>query len=159
MSNYELKFRDIDNLIENIDSFEKYTINKKDEKKNQLFSKEPPPFLLVKEIIYSLINKELDDYIYYEFTIKNLVNKKLVIKIESYIEELKKYYLKCKYNKYLDNLNEKKLITLLRQILRPYDFNINTIEKYNNGEKYLLYTIIKKKDNCIKKINSLINFD
>ena len=56
-------------------------------------------------------------------------------------------------------MNEKKLITLLRQILKPYDFSINSIEKYNNGEKYLLYTIEKKKNLCIKKINSLINFD
>lgn len=153
------KFRDINNLIDNIDSFDKYSINQNEDKINQLFSKEVPPFNLVSKILYSITNKELNDYLYYEFTIKNLVNKKSLLKMEQYIEELKKYYLKCKHSKYLENLNEKKLITLLRQILRSYDFNINSIEKYNNGEKYLLYTIEKKKDLSIKKINSLINFD
>jgi hypothetical protein len=59
----------------------------------------------------------------------------------------------------LENLNEKKLITLLRQILRLYDFTINSIEKYNNGEKFLLYIIEKKKSIALKKISSLINFD
>ena len=164
MSNFEIKkieniqkFKDINNLINNIDSFERYSIN--ENKINQLFSKEPPSFDLVKEIIYSLFNKELNDSIYYEFTVKSLVNKKSVSKIEEYIIELKKYYLKCKHNKYLENLNEKKLITMLRQILKLYDFSVNSIEKYNNGEKFLLYTIEKKKDLYIKKINSFINFD
>lgn len=151
------KFKDINNLINSIDSFEKYSIN--ENKLNQLFSKEPPPLDLVKEIIFSLINKELDNSIYYEFTIKSLINKKSVLKMEEYIIQLKKYYLKCKHNKYLENINEKKLITLLRQILKPYDFSVNSVEKYNNGEKFLLYTIEKKKDLYIKKINSLINFD
>jgi len=150
------KFKDISSLT-NIDSFEKYSIN--DNKVNQLFSKECPSFDLVKEIIYTLFNKELNDSIYYEFTVKNLVNKKSVLIIEQYIEHLKKYYLKCKYSKYLENLNEKKLITLLRQILKPFDFSVNSIEKYNNGEKFLLYTIEKKKNLYIKKINSFINFD
>jgi len=59
--------------------------------------------------------------------------------------ELKKYYLKCKHNKYLENLNEKKIITLLRQILKPYDFNLRSIEKYDYNGKFLLYIIEKKK--------------
>jgi len=163
MSNLEIKkteniqkFKDI-NLTNKIDSFERYSIN--ENKINQLFSKEPPSFELVKEIIFSLFNKELNDSIYYEFTVKSLVNKKSVLKIEEYIAELKKYYLKCKHNKYLENINEKKLITLLRQILKLYDFSVDSVEKYNNGEKFLLYTIEKKKDLYIKKINSFINFD
>lgn len=61
---------------------------------------------------------------------------------------------------YLENLNEKKIITLFRQLLRPYDYIINAVEKYNNGEKFLLYNISKKKSNqLLKKINSTINFD
>ena len=154
-------FRDIDNIIYNIDSFEKYYLNNK-KKKNQLFSKEQPPLELVKKIIFELINKELNDNIYYQFSIKNLSNKKIIDKINSYVPELKKYYLKCKHNKYLENLDDKKIITLFRQILRPYDFAINAYEKYDNGHKYLLYVIEKKKNlnNLnIKKINSIVNFD
>ncbi len=73
---------------------------------------------------------------------------------------MKKYYLKCKHAKYLENIDEKKYITILRQIMRPYNYSIKAYEKYNNGEKYLLYVIIKnKEDNKLKKINSVISFD
>ncbi len=152
------KFKEINQYIDNIDSFDMFN-NNENNKNNQLFSKEPPPFNLVNNIIQCITNIPLNDEYYYEFTLKNLINKNVLCKIAIYIEELKKYYLKCKHSKYLDNLNEKKLITVLRQILRQYDFNINSIEKYNNGEKYLLYFIEKKKQNGLKKINSLIEFD
>ena len=105
-----------------------------------------------------MINKELNDNIYFEFSRKNLLNKKVIEKINDFIPELKKYYLKCKHKKYLEDLNEKKIITIFRQILRPYNYTITAYEKYNNGEKYLLY-VIKKKIKCIKKIDSVINFD
>ncbi len=154
-----LIFKDLDNIVNKFDLFDKYHLDTPRQKTNQLFSKENPPLTLVESIINDIVHKPLDDFIYYEFTIKQLNNKNIVEKISKYIPELKKYYLKCKANKYLEDLNEKKVITLLRQILRPYNFLINTIEKYNNGEKYLLYILEKKKDLKLKKINSLIVFD
>lgn len=157
---FKNKFIEIDNVINNIDSFEKYSLKQEinEKYKNQLFSK-IPPFDFVSKILYILINKELNDSLYFEFSRKNLLNKNIVEKINSFIPELKKYYLKCKHKKYLEKLNEKKIITIFRQILRHYDFSINAIEKYNNGEKYLLYIIEKKKNLTIKKIDSLISFD
>ena len=154
------KFKEINELINNIDLFEKYSLKNKDadDKKNQLFSNEPP-FDLVIKVLYILINKEINSNIYYEFSRKNLMNKNIVSKVDVFIPELKKYYLKCKHKKYLENLDEKKVITIFRQILRPYNYNISTIEKYDNAEKYLLYTIEKKKDLTLKKINSVVNFD
>ena len=53
---------------------------------------------------------------------------------------------------------KKKIITLFRQILRPYDYSITSYEKYDNGEKYLLY-ILEKKSINLKKIDSTVNFD
>ena len=154
------KFIEIDNVINNIDSFEKYSLKQEinPKSKNQLFSK-IPPFDLVSKILYILINKDINDYIYFEFSRKNLLNKNIIEKINLFIPELKEYYLKCKHKKYLEKLNEKKIITIFRQILRNYDFSINALEKYNNGEKYLLYIIEKKKNLTIKKIDSLISFD
>lgn len=155
------KFKDINNLISNFYSFEKYIL--KDDLqislKNQLFSKEIPPIELVNKILNTIINKDLNENIYFEFSRKNLVNKKVLDKFNLFIPELKKYYLKCKHNKYLENLDEKKMITIFRQILRPYDYIITAFEKYNNGEKYLLYIIKKKKILNLKKIDSVINFD
>jgi hypothetical protein len=153
------KFREIDNLIINIDSFNKYSFYQTDNIKNQLFIKDIPPFILVNDIINCILNKELNDNIYYEFSKKILKNKNAIQKIIPYIEELKKYYLKCKHEKYLNNLNEKKIITLFRQILKPYDYSLKSYEKYENGQKYLLYIIEKKKKINIKKISSVINFD
>jgi hypothetical protein len=156
------KFIEINEVINNIDLFEKYSLKKENNKlsKDQLFSK-IPDFDLVSKILLVLTNKELNDNFYFEFCRKNLQNKNIVDKINIFIHELKKYYLKCKHKKYLENLNEKKIITILRQILRYYDFSINAIEKYENRQKYLLYIIEKKKNLnlIIKKINSLINFD
>ena len=133
ISNFE-KFREINNIINNIDLFDNYIFKNNNKSiKNQLFSKEPPPFDLVKKIVYVLINKDLNDNIYYEFSKKNLVIKKIIEKINDYVLVLKEYYLKCKHEKYLENLNEKKLITLFRQILRPYNYSITSYEKYDNG--------------------------
>jgi len=158
MAQTKNKFKEINQYIENIDSFDTYSIGSKDDKANQLFTTEPP-YEFVNEIIYDITNKNLSEDIYYEFTIKNLVNKKSLLKVQDKIEELKKYYLKCKHSKYLENITEKKLITILRQILRQFNYAINSVEKYNNGEKFLLYILEKKKVYGIKKISSLINFD
>lgn len=153
-------FQDINYIIDSIDSFELYSIKKIDPliNKNQLFT-ETPPFELVKKILNVIINKDLSDTTYYEFSKKHLVSKNVLSKINEYIPELKKYYLKCKHNKYLEKLNEKKIITLIRQILKLYDFNIRSIEKYDYNGKFLLYIIEKKKNLMLKKINSVINFD
>jgi hypothetical protein len=154
------KFKDLTELFTNFKSFEDITNNEdKQNYKNQLFAKINPPFDLVKKILGLLINYPFDD-LHYEFTKKIIIEKKVLDKIGPYIEELKKYYLKCKHAKYLENIDEKKYITILRQIMRPYNYSIKAYEKYNNGEKYLLYVIIKnKEDNKLKKINSVISFD
>jgi|LakMenE18May11ns_1017448.scaffolds.fasta_scaffold9713862_2 uncharacterized membrane-anchored protein YitT (DUF2179 family) len=154
------KFKDLTELFTNFKSFEDITNNEdKQNYKNQLFAKINPPFDLVKQILGLLINYPFDD-LHYEFTKKIIIEKKVLDKIGPYIEELKKYYLKCKHAKYLENIDEKKYITILRQIMRPYNYSIKAYEKYNNGEKYLLYVIIKnKEDNKLKKINSVISFD
>ena len=155
------KFKDLTELFTNFKSFEDITNNEdKQNYKNQLFAKINPPFDLVKQILGLLINNYPFDDLHYEFTKKIISEKKVLDKIGPYIEELKKYYLKCKHAKYLENIDEKKYITILRQIMRPYNYSIKAYEKYNNGEKYLLYVIIKnKEDNKLKKINSVISFD
>jgi hypothetical protein len=157
------KFKEIDVYLNKIDLFEKYSFNDKIEKKNQLFSKNFPPFEIVNHLINIIFKKELNNYVNIEFTIKYLKNINVIKFFNDIIPELKKYYLKCKHNKYLENLNEKKIITILRQILKPYDYVINAIEKYSNKEKYLLYILEKKKlinnNYYLKKINSTIMFD
>ena len=82
------KFKDLSNLFTSFEAFEDIT-NNNDEKnniKNQLFAKTHPPFDLVKQIVGLLINYPFDD-IYYEFTKKIISEKRVLEKIETYIEE------------------------------------------------------------------------
>jgi hypothetical protein len=157
INNFE-KFKEINYQIDKIYLFDNKNLKKK-YKSNQLFSKVIPPFELVQNIFFLLINKDLVENIYYEFTIKILIVKKIIDKIDKYIDILKEYYLKCKHKKYLENLNEKKIITVFRQILYPYDYLITSFERYDSSEKYTLYILEKKKSIIIKKIDSTINFD
>ena len=153
----KVEFIDFDNFI----PFE--DLNNIFPTKNQLFSNEYPPFELVQQILNLLLYNNITnisdtDNIYIEFSKKTLAQKNVVNTIEPYIEELKKYYLKCKHKKYLENLTEKKIITLLRQILKPHNYVLISSEKYDNGIKYLAY-VIKEKEIGLKKINSTIHFD
>jgi len=158
-NNFE--FKDVDEYFLNINSFNKYNLYK-NTKVDQLF-REHPPFELVNSILYLLINKDLDKINTYNFSRKIILNKNIIESIQEYIPELKKYYLKCKHSKYLENLNDKKIITLFRQIIRPYDYSIRAIEKYSDGHKYLLYIIEKNipiiSSIPLKKINSTLSFD
>ena len=155
------KLNDISFFLTNIVSLDEYTSSLKNndiEKKDQLFRKNVD-FLFLKNIFINLFDIELDDNISYNFSKNTIITRNIISKIEKYIEEIKKYYIICKQKIYLENLNEKKVITLLRQLLRTNSFELKSKEKYDNGQKYLLYTIKKKKNKYFKKINSVMNFD
>ena len=155
------KLNDISFFLTNIVSLDDYTSSlkeNKDEKKDQLFRK-PIDFLFLKKIFNNLFEIELDDNINYNFSKSTLISRNIISKIKNHLEEIKKYYIICKQKIYLEDLNEKKIITLLRQLLRTNNFELKSKEKYDNGKKYLLYTITKKKYKYLKKINSIMNFD
>ncbi len=147
----------MNNLIE---YFKTSECDNEEQPNNQLFAKKYPPFDFVKKIVSLLTNTTiLANDIHFEFTIKTITEKNIINRLQPYMEELKTYYLKCKHKQYLENITDKKYVTILRQILRPYDFTIKTYEKYNNGKKYLLYILFKDKGLKLKKINSIISFD
>lgn len=156
----EPKFNDIEAYLTNIISLDEYTsknsINKV--KKDQLFRKEVP-FLFLETLFQDLFEIKLDDTIEYHFSKTTLIKRNAHEIINKYLDELKSYYIQCKHKLYLENLTEKKTITLLRQLLRTHDYELKTKEKYDNGKKFLLYTISKKKIKLLKKINSFMNFD
>ena len=144
-------------IKDNIEPFSKNIIGK-----NQLF-KETPPFEILDKLFYILTTRHMDTNINYEFSIKILIDKNIILKLEEIIYELKKYYLKCKHEKYLNNLTEKKVITIYRQIFKLYDIKIVSEERYNNNVKYLLYKFIKttvKNSNLDNfYISNIIEFD
>ena len=155
----KINFEEIDNLLDNIKIFDEKNSKKNIQTKNQLF-REFMDYDTLKNLLKESFNVDLNENINYSFSKKTILSKEIITSLEKNIEFLKKFYIKCKHKIYLENLNEKKVITLFRQLLRIHDFELKAKEKYENGKKYLLYTITKKMEVIgLKKINSTINFD
>jgi len=126
---------------------------------NQLFKKKPSKeFIKDILILYGLENFEDNK----QFTRKDLKNLNLCDNISKISHTFKDYYLPCKYKIYLQNISIKKSITLLRQLLKLYDYNVKSNEKYIKGEKIIVYQILPKNSQK-KKITSnnkcVISFD
>lgn len=126
---------------------------------NQLFKIKPSKALL-KEIL-QYINIDLDDLDKKNcFSIKDITDNKIDTKFSLIKEKLDNYYLPCKKKIYLENLTIKKFITILRQLLKLYNYKLQTYDKYNNGNKYIIYYIISIQNiNNKKEINCIISFD
>ncbi len=160
--NNKKKDEELKDINEKIEKESILTTSTNKSSKNQLFH-ENPPLELVKDIMKIFLGDNLNNSCY-QFTRKMLEEKKIIEKLETFIPELRKYYLKCKQNKYLENLDSKKVITIFRQLIRIYGYQLHSTEKYQNGSKFLLYKIDKtekiieqKKNN--KKTNFTIDFD
>jgi hypothetical protein len=128
-------------------------------KKFQLFQ-EIPDLEFVLKIINCFNLKDLNDK--KKFTKKNLVDFKTKDKIEDLIPELVIYYLPCKYEMFLNNLNIQKCITILRQMLRIFNYSLIKKENVINKKKIIYYSIQKNINKNIQINNNptkcIINF-
>jgi antitoxin component YwqK of YwqJK toxin-antitoxin module len=74
---------------------------------------------------------------------------------DNIINRLRPYYLPCKAKIYLENINEAKLITILRQVLKIFNKTTKSIKKTKNKEKIIFYKIIELNSESDKfKINN-----
>ena len=120
-------------------------------KKNQLYKKLPTIDLFERFVkIFGLT--DINDC--RKFTRERLIKNKTLEKFEGFREELQEYYIPCKVDKYLTNLNEKKLITILRQIAKVFDYNVISNEKYLNSKKVLQYCLERNEE-----INDYVNYN
>ena len=107
--------------------------------KNQIFKK-----MLPKELLQDIINafglRNLDDT--RNFSRKDLITLNTVEHINKIKDKLLKYYLPCKARTYLNDLNEKNVITILRQCIKSVNYTVCSREKYLKGEKFIIYNII-----------------
>ena len=126
---------------------------------NQLFKQKPSI-----EVVIELLNlygiDGLDDD--KQFNRNNLINLCLIDNLNNFKSKLIEYYLPCKRKVYLEDLTIKKSITILRQVLKLYDYIVKSNERWIKGEKIIVYQILPK--NSLKKpINSndkcIISFD
>ena len=130
--------------------------------RHQLFKKIPP-----KEIVL----KYLNCFGFKDFNDRRCICKKyfsrmnVIPNIKKIIQELKIFYLPCKSKVYINNITEKKCITILRQFIKVHGYTLISKERYIEGKKMSVYRLIKsddkvstpKKQDCKKDI--VISFE
>ncbi len=130
--------------------------------KNQLFSCVPESNVVDKLLTYFGLEGGITDK--NSFNKLNMQELETVTKIDEYKGELRKYYIPCKARVYLDVIDEKKCITILRQFIKTHGYTLVSSDKSINGNKIKLYRLIET-DNCkqLKKSPSqgeiLVSFD
>lgn len=109
--------------------------------KNQLFSCVPE--LNVVDKLLSYFGLEEGIYDKNSFNKLNMKELETVKKIDEYKGELRKYYIPCKARVYLDVIDEKKCITILRQFIKTHGYTLVSCDKSINGNKIKLYRLIE----------------
>ena len=119
--------------------------------KNQLFRRNPDRYI-ISDLLKIFDIESLDDSNFF-FTKQDLLNNDIIDKMNKLKNRLEVYYIPCKAKLYLEDINEKKCITILRQFLKYIEYNLKLKEKYVNGVKNYQYFIV-----CNKK-KVVIDFD
>jgi len=119
---------------------------------NQIFAKYIDDRLLLEEFLACFKLKSLNDSSM--FCINDLVNNKAVDKFNNNVcDRLMTYYLPCKAKIYLQQVTEQKLVTILRQIIRLFDYKLATVKKSKNKIKTIYYFIVNKNDEDSNRIH------
>tara|TARA_B000000557_G_scaffold262348_1_gene262983 strand:+ start:795 stop:1193 length:399 start_codon:yes stop_codon:yes gene_type:complete len=109
--------------------------------KNQLFSCVPELNVVDKLLSYFGLEDGINDK--NSFNKLNMKELDTVKKIDEYKGELRKYYIPCKARVYLDVIDEKKCITILRQFIKTHGYTLVSCDKSINGNKIKLYRLIE----------------
>lgn len=146
---------------------------------NQLFISKPP-IELVTKLINAFGIKNINDssefsYMNMNMNMNSNNSPEPVSIISNLQKELSEYYIPCKRKIYfdmivndsnIDNIEQSKsLITILRQLLKLYNYNLSSREGYVNGIKNMIYKIIvntkvkKIRKKRLPKKEFVINFD
>lgn len=115
-------------------------------KKDQNFRNKPDiKFISTLLETFGLDNLEDDRY----FTKGHMKENLTVEKINELIPQMNDYYLPCKSKIYLQNINEKKAITILRQFVKIYNYKVFSFEKSIDGKKQITYRLMLTTDNFL----------
>jgi len=117
---------------------------------NQLFKNKPPLEFILK--VLNIIGvKSLENNNTFR---KHDLKENVITKINSIKLDFLEYYIPCKYNIYFTDLDNKKLITILRQMVKMYNFKIISKDTHFKGDKITTY--IFKIGNNKKQTNTSI---
>jgi hypothetical protein len=111
---------------------------------NQLFAHRPP-LELINKMLPKFGIKNINDNTT-EFTLLDMAQLNTLTSVRVFENEIKDCYIPCKRDKYLGTLDDKSLITVLRQFLKMHDHDLQSREKFIKGTKYLVYHIITKQE-------------
>jgi len=123
--------------------------------KNQLFRKHPSDEV-VNRIVEAFGFISLNDR--RSFSRSDLSKLNTVEQVKQLRPTLEQYYLPCKARTYLNDLNEKNIITILRQCIKTRGYTITSREKYLKGDKFIIYSLcpLDQKE-YISVINGLLD--
>ena len=118
---------------------------------NQLFVHRPS-LELINKILPKFGIKNISDNTT-EFTLLDMAHLNTLAIVKTFIDEITACYIPCKRDKYLGELDDKALITVLRQFLKMHDYDLQSREKFIKGTKYLVYHIVTKQEKDFIKKN------
>jgi hypothetical protein len=104
---------------------------------NQLFKSHIPEETVAK-VIDCFGYRNFDDD--HSFCKSDLIRYSTVEKMNAIKDEIGNHYLPCKARLYLDDLDENKCITILRQILRLQGLSLLSKQKYIKQKKCTIYS-------------------
>jgi hypothetical protein len=107
--------------------------------KDQLFKVQPDKNITLQLLSLFGITGFNDNH---AFTRLNLIELRTVEKLNELTPILSDYYIPCKAHKYLQDVNDKKSITILRQFLKKNRYTLISKEKYIQGKKHLFYQVV-----------------
>ena len=114
--------------------------------KNQLFKNHPD-----EDFVINLLNifgiKNFNDNHY--FIKKDLEELNTIDELNKIKNILYNYYIPCKAKIYINNIDLKKAITILRQFLKTQNYTLLSKEKYIKGIKHNTYSVISIANNLV----------
>ena len=119
--------------------------------KNQLF-KIVPDLQIIQAILESFGLDDIEDTRI--FTKDHMKDIETVQKITELVPSLREYYIPCKSKKYLNDLNEKKCITILRQFIKIHHYKCIGMEKSIKGNKCMTYRLLYSNEDYLKSPQS-----
>jgi hypothetical protein len=79
---------------------------------------------------------------YYFFTLADIDAKHVADQIrDHWLDRFREYYFPNKFAKFFSDLNSKKAIIILRQLLRTVQYKLRSQDKFQGRKKYILYNI------------------
>ena len=111
---------------------------------NQFFKKRPT-IELVLEILKLLKINNLEETKYKSFS-KNDITQAVLSELENKRYIFQDYYIKCKYDIYFTFLDQKKVVTILRQCLKAIDYKLTSRKEYISGKRIIVYSVLNTKD-------------